>query len=135
MRAISVGLLTLGLTAFAGCASTWPLTGGTVVPAAEGYATSKTGDNGNTEVAVNVKHLAQPAKVAAGATVYVVWATPTDGGAATNVGAFLVDKDLNGRLETKTPLHTFQLTVTPEPSGTATSPSGPVVMAARITAK
>jgi hypothetical protein len=55
-------------------------------------------------------------------TVYVVWFQPTDGGTQ-NVGALVLNKDLEGSLDTLTPHQRFLVSITPEPNGHATSPS------------
>ena len=129
-------LLFVGIVAGqVGCSMSWRLTGGTAVPAAEGMASTKLGDNGNTRLEVKVKHLAFPEKVNPGATTYVVWATADGGAAPTNIGALRLDKNLEGKLDTLTPFHAFLLTITPEVAGTASGPTGPVVFAARITSK
>lgn len=90
--------------------------------AGEGTVEAKSGDNGNTEIDVRVKHLASPAKVAADSSVYVVWIRP-GGSRIQNVGALEVDDELVGRLKTTTPHRAFRLTVTPEPSARMTEPS------------
>src|SRR5205823_6370287 len=58
------------------------------VPASEGTVKATAGANGNTQLAVQVRHLAPPGKVAADATVYVVWIRPLDA-ALQNVGALI----------------------------------------------
>jgi len=35
-----------------------------------------------------------------------------------------IDKNLDGRLETVTPFHSFDLFITPEPSSAVTTPNG-----------
>jgi hypothetical protein len=90
--------------------------------AGEGTVEAKDGDNGNTEIEVRVKHLAAPAKVAADASVYVVWIRP-GAGRIQNVGALEVDDELVGKLKTTTPHRAFKLTVTPEPSARMAEPT------------
>jgi hypothetical protein len=94
------------------------------VPAAQGQVKAKSGDNGNTLVEVDVKHLAHPKAVNPDADTYVVWAQEGDGGPVQNLGALQVDKNLEGKLKTVTPLKHFSLFITPEPSATADTPSG-----------
>jgi hypothetical protein len=91
-------------------------------PASEGTVRVSSGDNGNSRVTVRVKHLAAPSRMAADSTVYVVWIQPREGDRQ-NVGALTLNKDLEGTLETLTPHRRFKLSVTPEPSGQAASPS------------
>ncbi len=91
-------------------------------PASEGTVKISSGDNGNSKVSVRVKHLATPSRMAADSTVYVVWIQPKEG-ERQNVGALTLNKDLEGSLDTLTPHRRFKLSVTPEPSGQAASPS------------
>jgi len=92
------------------------------VSASEGTVGVSDGANGNTKVSVRVKHLAPPSKLAADATVYVVWIQPREGDLQ-NVGALTLNKDLEGSLDTLTPHRRFKLSVTPEPSGQVGGPS------------
>ena len=102
------------------------------LPASEGVALVSEGPNGNTALRVKVKHLAIPEKVAPGAEVYVVWVTPHDGGRPQNVGVLKVDKDLEGALNTVTPLKNFRVTVTAEPSGEVQAPTNEEVFSADV---
>jgi hypothetical protein len=92
------------------------------VPASEGTVRVSEGDNGNSKVAIRVKHLAPPSKMAADSTVYVVWIQAREGDRQ-NVGALTLDKDLEGSLDTLTPHRRFNVSITPEPSSRTTSPS------------
>ncbi len=106
------------------------------VPAAQALAKVSSTDNGNTNIELSVQHLGTPGRVRDGANVYIVWVRAEGAGAqAQNVGALKLDSDLNGRITTTTPLRTFDLFITPESSQTATFPSGPRVLFARISAK
>lgn len=119
-----------------GCAAVFPLVSNETAPAAEGQASVSAGDNGNTLVSLTVKHLAAPAKVMGGAEVYVVWALSSEEGASPqNLGALKIDDALTGSLDTLTPLKTFELFITPEPTPASTTVSGPKVLSARITRK
>lgn len=140
MRSLMLGLglslvLTLGLVA---CGSKPPTTSfpfqpSSVTPAAMGEVTTSIGLNENTDVTVKVKHLAPPERVAPGATVYVVWATPPETGAnAHNLGALRVDAELNGKLKTVTPLRTFDLKITAEATAAVDEPHGIPVLNVRI---
>lgn len=121
-----------GLFALAGCGlfggseAKQPMKASAENTSGQGTVEAKVGDNGNTEVEVRVKHLSPPSKVAADASVYVVWIQPRNA-AIQNVGALEVDEDLVGMLVTTTPHTAFTLTVTPEPSARMAKPShGPV---------
>jgi hypothetical protein len=91
-------------------------------PASEGTVRVTAGENGNSKLSIRVKHLASPSRMSADSTVYVVWVQPREG-ERQNVGALTLNKDLEGSLETLTPHRRFTLSVTPEPSGQAASPS------------
>ncbi|HWU86016.1 MAG TPA: hypothetical protein VN253_02025 [Kofleriaceae bacterium] len=130
-------MLCLGL-GLAACSRTrppkpFPFELSSITPAATGEVAVTAGPNGNTKLAIEVKHLAPPARVKQGAMVYVVWATELASQAtAQNLGALRVDANLEGKLTTVTPLHNFDLHITPEPSPTVEVPSGPVVLKVRI---
>jgi hypothetical protein len=66
--------------------------------------------------------------VTAGARVYVVWATELQTGSPTrNLGALRVEDNLNGKLETLTPLRNFDVLITAEPQATVDVPGAPVL--------
>jgi len=92
------------------------------VPASEGTVKATKADNGNTDLEIHVKHLAQPSQVASEATVYVVWVEPRNT-ARQNVGALTLNDNLEGSLNTTTPYSQFMLAITPEPSGMVSQPS------------
>jgi hypothetical protein len=105
-----------------------------ITPAAMGEVATSAGPNGNTKLTVDVKHLAPPDRVSPGARVYVVWATELGTGAvANNLGALRVDAGLNGRLESLTPLRSFDLDITAEETPTVATPSAVSVLSVRIT--
>jgi hypothetical protein len=101
------------------------------IPSSEGTVKSWLEDNGNVRLAINVKHLPHPAKVTPEATLYVVWVQPGSE-VVQNVGALVVDDDLEGSLETTTPHKRFQLTVTPEPSAGGSRPTHDPVFTADV---
>jgi hypothetical protein len=102
-----------------------------VVLAAEGKVTARVGDNLNTNLDVEVKHLAPPGKVVQGARVYVVWVRPASG-AVQNVGALRLNENLEGKFTTVTPYREFTLWVTPETSATVQAPTSDPVMQAQV---
>ena len=104
-----------------------PLINSPETPAADGTLVMKPAQNGNRRLAIEVRHLAPPEKVAPTATTYVVWVRPQDG-APQNIGALQVDKDLTGRLDTITPYQTFELFITAEKYKAATLSTGPRVL-------
>ena len=100
-------------------------------PAAEGKVTTEEGDNENTAVRVEVKHLAPASRVAPDATTYVVWVHPL-GQSIQNVGALKLSDELVGRLEFVTSHRTFRVTVTPEAQATLATPSHRAVFTADV---
>jgi hypothetical protein len=97
----------------------------------EGTVQAKSADNGNTQVEVRVKHLSSPSKVAADASVYVVWIQPRDA-AIQNAGALQVNDELVGKFVTITPHRAFTLTVTPEPSARMAAPTHQAVLTSEV---
>jgi hypothetical protein len=106
------------------------------IPAAEGAVSVKDGSNGSTKLAVRVKHMAPPEKVATGASSYVVWLRPiaADSSAepAQNVGALAVGSDLEGKLDAVTPYRQFDVFVTAEPQAGSTAPTGEELLTTSI---
>jgi hypothetical protein len=92
------------------------------VPASEGTIKVTEDINGNAKLMIRVKHMATPSKVRSDATVFVVWIQPPNA-PKQNVGALIVDENLEGRLETVTPFRRFQVTVTPESSAQIEQPT------------
>lgn len=129
----SLAVLTFALS---GCATTTQMSASDTIPAAEGTVTAKSDDNANTDVEVKVEHLAAPAMVSKRATTYVVWARPLGHDQGTtglqNLGTLQVDDDRSGELSTTTALHSFEVFVTAEPSGTVPSPTGEPLLWAEV---
>ena len=117
-------------------AAATPMQASSRIPAAEGAVTVQDGDNGSTKLAVTVKHMAPPEKVATGASSYVVWlrplATDTSSEPAQNLGALAVGKDLEGKLNTVTPYRQFDVFVTAEPEPGSTAPTGEQLLTTSI---
>ncbi len=114
-----------------GCSTPQPMRSGDGVPASQGTVKATAGPNGNTNLAIRVKHLALPSKVAADTTVYVVWVQPRNG-AKQSVGALVLDDNLEGSLDTVTPHRRFQLIVSPEASGQVAYPAHEAVFTADV---
>jgi len=129
---VSTCTLTLSTAACAGAQNT-PLNATSEAPAAQGKLETRRTENQNTEVNLEVRHLAPPQKIASDATVYVVWTKPLTGDVPPqNVGSLVVDADRMGSLKTKTPFERFNLMVTPEPSPSVIAPSHDPVMKAKV---
>jgi len=106
------------------------------VPAAQGRVAVKDADNGNVKLAVQVKNMAPPEKVATGASTYVVWLKPLTTGNENeqpqNLGALAVNKDQEGELDTMTSYRQFDLFVTAEPQPGSTTPTGEQLLSTTI---
>jgi outer membrane PBP1 activator LpoA protein len=112
------------------------LTGSPSLSSAQGTAKVSTTDDGNTQIDLEVKHLAPPEKVNTGATAFVVWVK--DNNSETNphnLGALRVDENLNGRMKAVTSLRSFDLYVTAEPNATTDQPSGEQLLRTNVEMK
>ena len=124
-------LAVLGIFTLTSCASQGPLmlVASQDIPAAAGTVKVTPTDDGNSQIQLEVQHLALPEKVNPGATVYVVWVSgPEFGAEQHNMGALVVDDNLKGSLTTITPLKAFNLSVTAEPSQASTAPTGRMLL-------
>jgi len=124
-----------GALASASCASTPPsvrMVGSLDIPAAQGTVTATSADNNNTNIVVDVHHLAPPDRVQPGATTYVVWARGPGRDSYQNLGGLRVDSDLHGRLQTVTPMRSFDVIITAEASPMVTEPASKRVLSATI---
>ena len=103
------------------------------VPAAHGLIHAKTTDNGNTQVDIKVRALAQPSALTPAQGTYVVWIQPP-GHDPVNEGALKVDGDLKGEMTTTTPYKDFKVFVTAEKYAQVQQPAGPTVLSAQVAA-
>jgi hypothetical protein len=123
----------LALVAFAGCSSTVAMTPATTVPFAKGEIDPSFEDNGNGSMTLAVEHLGEPAKLASGATTYVVWIQPEkDDATWQNVGALQVDSEYSGEHTFSTTFPEFKVSVTAEQAADVLKPEGPVVLTAAV---
>jgi hypothetical protein len=128
----ALGGVNVGCGVFGGGGdSTQTMTASTKVPAGEGTVEASDGDNGNTKLAVRVKHLAHASMIASDATVYVVWIQPRNA-PIQSLGALTLDDDLEGSLDAITPHRRFTVTVTPEPSAVGPQPTHEPVFTAAV---
>lgn len=112
----------------AGCSTSQKFEGNSgVAPAAAAEIKTSKSDNGNTNVEVKVKHLAQPEKLANGASVFVLWLKPDGAVQFQNMGAFNVNSSLEGNYELKIPHKTFSFMITPEATASVQTPMGRTV--------
>jgi hypothetical protein len=116
------------LAAFAsGCAkqvrfTPLPLAGGATATA----KVELTYDRNNT-LEVKLTGVPDPATLKPGYTRYVLWAATPDRRHIVNIGQLRVDESRNAELNTLTPLRSFVLFITVEPSGDVMTP-GPEVI-------
>jgi hypothetical protein len=126
--ALLVVLLTGSVTT-AGAATTLQLGSSSEIPAAQGKVRLRNTRNGNVEIKLEVKHLAPPGRITPGGNVFVVWVRGLAAGAeAQNLGALVVDKNLNGKLTTVTAMSSFDLFITSEQSQSVTFPATPELL-------
>ena len=108
------------------------MTSAASVPASEGTVRATEGENGNTNITISVKNLAQPGRVADGATTYVVWLKRDEQTTPQNIGGMQVDDELVGIFNTSTPFKRFSVMITPEKNGQAQVPTHDAVFSARV---
>lgn len=121
MTAILAAAVMTGCSMFGGKVS---LSSSPAMPAAEGGARFSVSKNDNTVIVLTVRHLAHPEKLTPAAGSYVVWTKPNKDALAQSIGALKVDADLSGSLYAETPLHSFELFITAEPTGETQQPTG-----------
>jgi len=106
------------------------------IPAAQATAKVSATENGNTQIDLVVEHMASPERVDPGATVYVVWVRGNEAGAQPqNLGALKVDDKLKGSISAVTPLRSFDLYVTAEPSQLSSMPTGKTLLNTTVAMK
>lgn len=98
------------------------------VPAAQGRVDTNLDQNGNTNLNIHVKHLAEPTAIAPGANAYVVWVQPSGSNTYQNVGTLKVNQNLEGTYKTNVPYRNFRMIITPESNTMSQAPSGVTVM-------
>jgi len=103
------------------------LTNTGTAPAAEGKVTTSTDRNGNTEVNIDVKHLATPQSLTPAKQAYLVWIEP-NGQPAQLLGTLRVNGDLEGSLKASTPFKDFNVLITAEDELKPDTPSSTVVL-------
>jgi hypothetical protein len=105
-----------------------------VTPAAEGKVITATDRNGNTEVDVQVKHLAKPESLTPPGQSYLVWVQPR-GKDPELLGALRVNSDLGGSLKATTPHKFFDVMITAEEQVKPATPSSTVVLKGTVERK
>ena len=103
------------------------LTNTGMAPAAQGKVITGNDRNGNTEVDVQVKHMATPQSLTPAKQAYLVWVQP-HGQPAQLLGALRVNEDLEGSLKASTPYKDFDVFITAEDQMKPDTPSNTVVL-------
>jgi hypothetical protein len=112
-------------------AKTFPLTSSQAVPAAAGKIEVKKDKNGNNEVTIKTEHLAQPGMLTPPASTYVIWFQEQNG-EPMNQGNLKVGKSLKSEFKATTHFANFDVSVTAEGDPMTKSPSGQVVLRAKV---
>ncbi len=103
-------------------------------PAAEGKVITSTDRNGNTEVDVQVKHMATPQSLTPARQAYMVWVQPR-GKEAEMLGALRVNSDLGGSLKATTTYKAFDVLITAEDAAKPATPSSTVILKGTVERK
>ncbi len=96
-------------------------------PAAEGKINTSNDRNGNTQVEVQVKHMAKPQALTPPRQTYMVWVQPR-GKDAELLGALRVNSDLGGSLKSSTTYKDFEVLVTAEDDAKPATPSSTIIL-------
>lgn len=96
-------------------------------PAAEGKVVSNNDRNGNTDVEVQVKHMATPQSLTPAKTAYIVWVQPR-GKDPEMLGVLRINENLEGSLKAATPYKDFDLFITAEENPKPDLPSDMVIL-------
>lgn len=107
------------------------LTNTGTTPAAEGKVTSSNDRNGNTDLDVQVKHMATPQSLTPARTAYVVW-VQARGKDPELLGVLRVNEDLEGSLKATTPYKDFDILISAEDNPKPELPSGMVILKGTI---
>jgi hypothetical protein len=121
----------LSLLTHVAVAKKYPLTADKSVPAARGQVDIGHDKNGNTEVEIEVEHLAGPENLTPPRTAYVVWFQER-GAEPLNQGSLKPNKNLKATFKSVTSLKSFDVFVTAESDLNAKSPSGSEVLRASV---
>jgi hypothetical protein len=135
-QGVVIAVLLTSVLAGASGAATFRLGSSPSIPAAEGKVKLRHTSNGNTEIQLEVKHLAPPARIDATTSVFVVWVRGLEAGAQPqSLGALRTNKKLSGKLKSVTSLREFDLFLTAEGTQTVTAPTTVELMQLHYTGK
>lgn len=110
------------------------LTNTGVAPAAEGKVITNNDRNGNTNVEVQVKHMATPQSLTPAKQGYLVWVQPR-GKDPELLGSLRINEDLEGSLKATTPYKDFEIFVTAEDNVKPEAPSSAVILRGMVARK
>jgi hypothetical protein len=110
------------------------LTNTGLAPAAQGKVVTSNDRNGNTEVEVQVKHVARPQSLTPPRQNYLVWVQPR-GMQPQLLGALRVNEDLEGSLKATTTFKDFDVLVTAEDNIKPEAPSQAVILKGTVERK
>jgi len=130
------GLLVLPLAAalsglHLGCTKPQAMVSAAGVPASQGTVKATQGDNGNTKLSIQVKHLAPPSKISPDAMVYVVWLQPRNG-ERQNIGDPALDRNPEGSPATVPPPQPHHTPDPPEPGAQVAQPTHEPVFTSEV---
>lgn len=100
-------------------------------PAAQGVVKYKPSSNGNIELQIEVRSLAEPSSLTPPENAYVVWIQPP-GQATQNLGQLKVNGKERADLNTETPYKRFHIFITAEQDAQLQSPKGSTVLSADV---
>ena len=103
------------------------LTNTAMAPAAQGKVVTSNDRNGNTEVEVQVKHVASPHSLTPPRQSYVVWVQPR-GMQPQMLGTLRINEDLQGSLKATTTYKDFDVLITAEDNLKPEAPSEAVIL-------
>jgi hypothetical protein len=110
------------------------LTNTGIAPAAQGKVVTSNDRNGNTEVEVQVKHVANPHSLTPPRESYIVWVQPR-GMQPQLLGALRINEDLEGSLKATTTYKDFDVLITAEDNMKPEMPSGTVILKGTVERK
>ncbi|MBC7000319.1 hypothetical protein [Cytophaga sp. FL35] len=102
-----------------------------LTPAADIRIKQKSEDNGNVEIFLTAKHLAEPSRLSTDSEIYVVW-IQTEDGITKNLGMLDVDGRGEANLRAVTPYKPAKLFITSEKNGEELHPRGKVVTSSEL---
>lgn len=129
---LTASLLLSTALLFAACSQKVGFQPSTVAPAARGDVKVDKDNNNNYAISVDVKMLAEPARLSPPKSVYLVW-METEGNGLQNLGQIKTDdglfsSTLKASMKTTTPYKPRRIFITAEDNAAVTGPSGYVVL-------